>query len=59
MGKIISSGLAKPDDPMFTGGVETFVVRKPVPASETSQPDPANGERGTSLSNLPKSPDST
>ena len=28
MGKIISRGLAPRDDPMFTGGVETFSVRK-------------------------------
>jgi hypothetical protein len=28
MGKIISKGLAQPDDPMFTGRVEIFSVRK-------------------------------
>jgi hypothetical protein len=28
MGKIISEGLAPPDDPMFSGGLETFSVRK-------------------------------
>jgi hypothetical protein len=28
MGKIISRGLALPDDPMFSGGLETFSVRK-------------------------------
>jgi hypothetical protein len=28
MGKVISRGLAKPDDPMFTGRVEIFSVRK-------------------------------
>jgi hypothetical protein len=28
MGRIISEGLAQPDDPMFTGRVETFSVRK-------------------------------
>jgi hypothetical protein len=27
MGKIISRGLASPDDPMFSGGLETFSVR--------------------------------
>jgi hypothetical protein len=28
MGKIISRGLLPPDDPMFSGGLETFSVRK-------------------------------
>jgi hypothetical protein len=28
MGKIISRGLVSPDDPMFSGGLETFSVRK-------------------------------
>ena len=28
MVKIISEGLASPDDPMFSGGLETFSVRK-------------------------------
>jgi hypothetical protein len=27
MGKIISEGLVPPDDPMFSGGLETFSVR--------------------------------
>ena len=27
MGEIISRGLASPDDPMFSGGLETFSVR--------------------------------
>jgi len=30
MGTIISRGLAQPDDPMFTGRVETFSVRKAI-----------------------------
>jgi hypothetical protein len=28
MVKIISRGLASPDDPMFSGGLDTFSVRK-------------------------------
>ena len=29
MAKIISSRLAKRDDPMFSGGLETFSIRRP------------------------------
>ena len=45
MGKIISSGLAKPDDPMFTRGFETFVVRKPVPAPTAPETKPSNSKQ--------------
>ncbi len=31
MGKVISESLAPPDDPMLTGGVETFSVRRSPP----------------------------
>ena len=37
MGKIISERLAQPDDPIFTGGVEIFAVRKAQP-NPTSKP---------------------
>jgi hypothetical protein len=36
MGTIISEGMAQPDDPMFTGGVKTFTVRKPKPLSSVT-----------------------
>jgi len=44
MGKIISSGLAMPDDPMFTGVLETFVARRPTPPPTPLHSDPT-GEK--------------
>jgi hypothetical protein len=29
MGKVISEGLLPPDDPIFSGGVQTFFIRRP------------------------------
>ena len=46
MVKIISKGLALPDDPMFTGRVETFSVRKSKPPS-TNPNSGAAGEKQT------------
>jgi hypothetical protein len=32
MGKVISKSLAQPDDPIFSGGVQTFSVRRSPPS---------------------------
>ena len=48
MGRIISEGLASPDDPMFNGGVQTFSIRRPRPPAEapkdTDDENPAADE---------------
>ena len=38
MGKLISKGSAKPDDPLFSGGLETFTIRKPQGAQAMAHP---------------------
>jgi hypothetical protein len=42
MGTIISEGLAEPDDPMFTGRVETFSVRRPKPSLTNAKKSPTD-----------------
>ena len=39
MGKLISEGLLPPDDPIFSGGLETFSIRRPKPQEEAPKPD--------------------
>ena len=38
MAKIIDLGLLKADHPMFSGGVETFSIRKSKPSTKSSAP---------------------
>ena len=54
MGKTTDLGLAKPDDPMFTGGYELFSrpePTKPRPAEPAPTPAPTSP-----LQNLPEDP---
>jgi len=50
MGKIILSGLAQTDDPMFTGKVEIFSVRRPVSAPTAPETEPSNEEQQNTVS---------
>jgi len=54
MGTIISEGLAEPDDPMFTGRVEAFSVRRPKPPLTSAQKSPTDTKQESASTVRPR-----